>query len=151
MCTPPGLKGSGIVKRRRLEFFLKGIFVSLFTGLHKNFLLLLTFDMFGEGQKRGQHEAISEWGWEGVVHMLCAVVTLQWGASARYLCALYDITNCFSFIFNQSETKQGGECAQVWLISFAFRQSYHTQEEQRLSLFPPHVKSGARKGQRKRK
>lgn len=78
------------MQRRSLEFSLKGIFVPLFTALVFNFLLLLTFDMFGEGQKQGQHEAISE-GEER--HMLCAVVTLQWEASAKYLCALYDMTS----------------------------------------------------------
>lgn len=50
------------MQRRSLEFSLKGIFVPLFTALVFNFLLLLTFDMFGEGQKQGQHEAISEGG-----------------------------------------------------------------------------------------
>lgn len=77
------------MQRRSIEFSLKGIFVPLFTALVFNFLLLLTFDMFGEGQKQGQHEAISEVG----ETMLCAVVTLQWEASARYLCALYDMTS----------------------------------------------------------
>lgn len=33
-----------------------------------NFLLLLTFDMFGEGQKQGQHEAISE---EEATYVVC--------------------------------------------------------------------------------